>query len=103
MDLWMRPVGDYRPSHLHNHPNLQWIGAPKVHFNQTDGKDLCVSKSLVSALFAIGFHMEAYIIDNFGEEILRGTVVDALENVVKHARSILPSWIVIRRLHLQYD
>jgi hypothetical protein len=62
-----------------------------------------VSKSLASALFAIGFHKEASFIDNFGEEILRGAVVDALENVVKHARSILPSWIVIRRFPLQYD
>jgi hypothetical protein len=40
------PVGDYKPSHLHNHPNLQCVGAPKVHFNQTDGKD-CVCQSLL--------------------------------------------------------
>jgi hypothetical protein len=97
------PVGDYKPSHLHHHPNLQCSGAPAVHFNQTDGKDLCVSKSLASALFSIGFHEEASIIDNFGEEILRGAVVDALENVVNHARSILPSWIVIRRLPHRFD
>jgi hypothetical protein len=76
------PVGDYKPSHLHNHPNLQCVGVPKVHFIQTDGKDLCVSKSLASASFAIGFHKEASIIDNFGEEILRGAVVEALENIV---------------------
>jgi hypothetical protein len=97
------PVGDNKPSHLHNRPNLQCVGAPKVHFNQTDGKDLFVSKSLSSALFAIGFHEEASIIDNFGEEILRGAVVDALENVVKYARSILPSRILIQHLPpLQY-
>ena len=97
------PVGDYKPSHLHHHPNLQCHGAPAVHFNQTDGKDLCVSKALASALFSLGFREEASNIDDFGEEILRGAVVDALENVVKHARSILPTWIVIRRLPRQFD
>ena len=39
------PVGDYKPSHLHEHPNLKVIGAPRVNFNQSNGKDLCVSKS----------------------------------------------------------
>lgn len=97
------PVGDYKPSHLHEHPDLQCLSAPKVHFNQTDGKDLCVSKSLSSALYAIGFHEEASKIDRFGEEILKGAVVDALENVVKHAQKVLPSWIVIRRLPQRYD
>jgi hypothetical protein len=97
------PVGDYKPSHLHHHPNLQCYGAPAVHFNQADGKDLCVSKALASALFSLGFCDEASTIDNFGEEILKGAVVDALENVVKHARSILPTWIVIRRLPRQFD
>jgi hypothetical protein len=97
------PVGDYKLSHLHHHPNLQCLGAPPVHFTQTDGKDLCVSKSLASALFSIGFQEEAFAIDTFGEEILKGAVVDALENVVKHARIVLPSWIVIRRLPRRFD
>jgi hypothetical protein len=44
------PVGDYWPSHLHKHPNLKVIGAPKVNFNHSDGNDLCVSKSFASAL-----------------------------------------------------
>ena len=62
-----------------------------------------MSKSLASALFSIGFQEEAFAIDTFGEEILKGAVVDALENVVKHARIVLPSWIVIRRLPRRFD
>jgi hypothetical protein len=97
------PVGDFKPSHLHEHPNLQILGAPDVQFNQTDGKDLCVSKSLASALFSIGFYEEACAIDNFGEAIMKGAVVDALENVTAHARTILPSWILIRSLPRRFD
>ena len=97
------PVGDYKPSLLYEHPNLRRLGAPKVHFNQTDGKDLCVSKSLASALFSIGFHEEATAIDAFGEEIMKGAVVDALEKVKVQARAVLPSWIVIRRLPRRFD
>ena len=79
------PVGDFKPSHLNKHPNLKRVGAPRVHFNQTDGRDFCVSKLLASALFAIGFKKEAAALDSFGEEILTRAVVDALENVVTHA------------------
>ena len=96
------PVGDFKPSHLNEHSNLKRVGAPRVHFNQTDGKDLCISKSLASALFAIGFEEEAAAIDSFGKEILKGAVVDALENVVKHARAVLPRWILIQRLPKQF-
>ncbi|KAI2493666.1 hypothetical protein MHU86_20881 [Fragilaria crotonensis] len=65
------PVGDYKPSHLHHHPNLQCYGAPAVHFNQADGKDLCVEGPCFSFVFA-RFCDEASTIDNFGEEILKG-------------------------------
>ncbi len=88
------PVGDFKPSHLNEHPNLKRVGA---------GKDLCVSKSLDYALFAIGFEEEAAAIDFFGEEILNGAVVDALENVVKHAGAVLPRWILIQRLPQQFN
>ena len=97
------PVGDCKPSHLHEHPNLKVIGAPRVHFNQSDGKDLCVSKSLASALYATGFHDEAIKIDAFGEEILKGAVCGALEKVAMHARTVLPSWIVIRSIPKDFD
>jgi len=97
------PVGDYTPSHLHCHPNLQSFGAPKVHFNQSNGKDLCVSKALASALYTIGFQEEATAIDSFGEEIFKLAVVNALEMVKEHARNVLPSWIVIQCLPCKYD
>ena len=97
------PVGDYKPSHLHEHPNLKVIGAPRVHFNQSDGKDLCVSKALASALYATGFHEEANQIDAFGEEIIKGAISGALDKVAKHARTVLPSWIVIRSLPKDFD
>jgi hypothetical protein len=34
------PVGDFKPPHLNKHPNLKRVDAPRVHFNQTDVKDL---------------------------------------------------------------
>ncbi len=95
--------GEYKPSHLHEHPNLKVIGAPNVHFNQSDGKDLCVSKSLASALYSIGFTKEAVEVDSFGEEIMEGAVVNALEKVVFHARTVLPSWIVIQSIKKRFD
>jgi hypothetical protein len=97
------PVGDYEPSHLHKHPNLKVIGEPKVNFNQSDGKDLCASKSLASALYSIGFTKEAFEVDSFGEEIMKGAVVNALNIVIQHARAVLPSWIVIQSINKHFD
>ncbi len=97
------PVGDFEPSHLNKQPNLKRVGAPRVHFNQTDGKDLCVSKLLASALFAIGFEKEAAASEAYDEENFKGAVVDALENVVKHARAVLPKWNLIQRLPQQFN
>ncbi len=57
------PVGDFKHSHLHLHlhlhPHLEVPGAPTSCFTQKDGKDLCVSKSLASALHSLGFEKEA--------------------------------------------
>ncbi len=74
-----------------------------MHLNQSDGKDLCVSKSLASALYSIGFTKEAVEVDSFGEEIMKGAVLNALEKVVLHARTVLPSWIVIRSIKKCFD
>jgi hypothetical protein len=41
-------VGDFKVSHLSEHPNLYVHGAPRVRFSQTDGQDLFGSKSLAS-------------------------------------------------------
>jgi hypothetical protein len=46
---------------------------------------------------------QATAIDSFSEEIMKGAVVNALEMVKEHARNVLPSWIVIRRLPRKYD
>jgi hypothetical protein len=42
-----------------------------------------VSKSLASALFPLGFEKEAEKIDLFGEETLKGAVVDVLDCVMQ--------------------
>jgi hypothetical protein len=47
------PVGDFKESHLLEHPKLLVPEAPQVHFVQSEGEDLCFSKSLASALHAI--------------------------------------------------
>jgi hypothetical protein len=97
------PVGDFKHSHLHLHPHLEVPGAPTVRFTQKDGKDLCVSKSLASALHSLGFENEAAQIDFYGEEILKGAVVDALDCVMLRAKNILPKWIVIERIPKNFD
>lgn len=51
----------------------------------------------------MGWHDDASKIDAFGEEILKGAVVDALRRVVKHARTLLPTWIVIKKLPSSFD
>jgi hypothetical protein len=66
-------------------------------------RNLCVSKWIASALYATGFHDKAIKIDAFGEEILRGAVCGAIDRVVKHARTVLPSWIVIPSLPKGFD
>ena len=57
-----------------------------------------MSKSLASALYPLGFEKEAEEIDFYGEEVLKGAVVDALDRVMQHARKILPNWVVIERI-----
>ena len=71
------PVGNFKLSNLHEYPNLIVHNAPVVHFRQSDGRDLCVSKSLASVLHALQFESAATAVKEFGEQI-GGTV-----NVVK--------------------
>jgi hypothetical protein len=97
------PVGDFKPSRLHDHIGLKVIGAPQMHFVQSEGKDLCVSKSLASAFHALGWIEEASKIDAYGEDILKGGAVDALRRVVKHARTLFPNWIVMKILPSQFN
>ena len=97
------PVGNFKPSRLHEHVYLKMNCAPQVHYVQSEGKDLCVSKSLASAFHALGWNEEASQIDAYGENVLKGAVVDALQRVVKYARTLLPNWIVMKRLPIQFD
>ncbi len=77
------------PTSLHIH------GVPKVSFPQSDGQDLCVSKLLASALYALGFHKEASKIDSFGISDLQGGAVDPIGKVSGFAnKGVLLSWIV---------
>jgi len=97
------PVGDFKESHLHAYPKLQVPEAPQVHFVQSEGEDLCVSKSLASALYAIGFDNAAKSINHFGESQLRGGTVDAIRKVGQFAETQLPTWItrkVLKRPHM---
>ena len=80
------------PICMHLHPHLEVPGAPPIDYNQKDGKDLCVSKSLASALYPIGFENEAEEIDFYGEEILKHAFVDSLDCVMQHASNILSKW-----------
>ena len=97
------PVGDFKPSRLNDHLDLKVIGAPEIQFVQLEGKDLCVTKSLASAFFALGWHDAASKIDAFGEDILRGAAVDALRRVIKHAKNVFPPWIIIRQLPTNFN
>ena len=75
------PVGEFKDSHLHEYPKLLVPEAPHVHFVQSEGEDLCVSKSLASALHAIGFDNAAESINHYDESRLRGGTVDAIQKV----------------------
>ncbi len=57
-----------------------------------------MSKSIASALYPLGFEKESEEIDFFGEEILQGAIVDALDCVMHHAAIMIPKWIVIERI-----
>ena len=70
-------VGNFKLSNLQEYPNLIVPNAPMVHFRQSDGQDLCVSKSLASVLHALQFESAASAVNDYGEEI-GGTI-----NVVK--------------------
>lgn len=97
------PVGDFKASHLDQHPNLKVIGGPIVNYVHSKGKDLCITKSLASAFFALGWHEESAKIDNFGEVILGGLVVQALDRVVKYTKTLFPRWVTISMIPRRFD
>jgi hypothetical protein len=75
------PVDDFKEFSLHNYPNLMVPEAPLAHFEHLEGGDLCVSKSLASALYTIGFEGGAEAINHYGETQVRGDTVDAIRKV----------------------
>ena len=85
------PVGDFKLSNLHEHPNLVVANAPMVHFRQSDGEDLCVSKSLASVLHALQFESAASLVNEFGEQM--GGAVNVIKKIGNYAKQLLPGWI----------
>ncbi len=76
-----KPVSDFKELHLHNYPNLIVPEARPVYFVQLDGEDLCVSTSLASVLYAIGFEGAAEAINHYGESQMREGTVDVIQKV----------------------
>ena len=97
------PVGDYKPSRLTEHPNLKIIGGPTVEFVQSEGKDLCVSKSLASAFYALGWHEQSFKIDEYGKEVLKGLALQALDRTADHTRNLFPRWLTITLVPRKFD
>ena len=87
------PVGDWKKSSLDQHPHLTVTGVPKVHFVQEEGKDLCVSHLLASAIFELGFVVQAAKFATCGREELTQGIVNALKKVMAFASDVLPKWI----------
>ena len=97
------PVGDFKISHLHHYPELRKVGAPTVRFVQDSNQDLCISNSLASVFYNLGFHNEATDIAKYGRSKIAGGAVNALEKVSKFASSILPKWIQPKEKPLRFD
>ena len=77
------PVGDFKLSNLEEHPKLVVANAPVLHYRQSDGQDLCVSKSLASVLHALQFESAASQVNEFGEK-MGGAV-----NVIRKSATML--------------
>jgi hypothetical protein len=97
------PVGDYKPSRLTEHPSLKIIGGPTVKFVQSEGKDLCVSKSLASAFYALGWREQSFKIDEYGEEVLKGLVLQALDCIAIYTKTLFPRWLTITLIPRKFD
>ena len=92
------PVGDFKVSHVQQHPNLVVNDAPSLRFRQSDGEDLCVSKALASVLHILGFTEQAQLINQYGKTQLEGGSVHVLKKVGQFATLVLPPWIQRKEL-----
>ena len=97
------PVGDYKASRLMDYPTLQSNMHVSLKYVQSEGKDLCVSKSLASVFSALGWHEESAKIDHFGEEILKGMTMQALEKVVDYSRTLFPKRLITTRIKPSFN
>ena len=88
---------------MYPHLRRSSLEAPTIKFVQSNEEDLCVSNSLASALFNIGFRKQAEEIVKFGQREVAGGTVDALEKVVNFASKILPPWLQMKRKPMEYD
>lgn len=95
------PVGDYRKSTLHLYPSLCLNFAPIVYYTQTEGMDLCVSKSFASALHNIGLEKEAKELDTYAEHMQVGGKADTLKMVHKHIARLIPKWLQPKKMTTQ--
>ena len=93
------PFSMSKISHVHQHPNLIVSNAPLIQFRQLDGQDLCASKSLASALYALCFKEEAVSLNEHREKpeerkkLAELSLANALAKVGTYARALLPIWI----------
>ncbi len=69
-----------------------------MRFLQSEDEDFCVSKSLASALYAIGFDGAAGAINHYEESQLRGVTVDAIWKVGQYTETHPPQWITMKVL-----
>ena len=91
-------VGDYKESRLHLFPNLLLSNAPRVHYNQTEGQDLCAFKSLASVVHYLGWVEAANRIDDTGIREA-STCLDSWKLLYDVTVTYLPKWIQVAKIN----
>ncbi len=74
-----------------------------MKYVNSKGHDLCITKSLASAFFALGWHDQSSKIDSFGVVILVGLVGQALDRVVIYTKTLFPRWVTISMFSRKFD
>ena len=92
------PVGDSKPSHLQEWPNLLVDGLPEIHYRQPEGMNLCLPNALASVLHVLGFQTSAAEISVHGEKHIGAGATDTLDLVYEKAKACLPNWVQITRI-----
>jgi len=81
------PVGDSKPSHLQEWPNLLADGLPVNYYRQPEGMNLCLPNALASVLYVLSFQMLAAEISSYGEKHLGAGATDTLNLVFDKAKA----------------